>query len=422
MKNEKSYKRLTLLIIPSLVVIGILTFINIFLYGSESESIKLKEERDINVLIQSLNFEVERVISATTSTKALYIASQEVSEEEFNLFAQDVLTRFSSLNKTITLEWVDADNYVRHIYPLTEENKKAIGFNNNLYPNRLAPLKLAKETNTTIATEPINLVQGYPGILIYVPIYKDFKYIGSAVSIVKLTDVVNDNNFAQDDIYNPRLVTDNTIFPLDGNILYDLYGRQITGPQGLLGNSIGVHTDTNYGAYLESPLIVANRNWKIITPLNYQEDSTERTLIYATITFIVFIISEFVIINNYQKQQELSTFLENETILRGKLESEVNQRRDAEKALIDRNAELEKKELELNKRNVELEELNKVMMGREMKMIELKKAVANRDEEKDPEKPEPTEVPEAQGALDVATPLDPSLPSDASDISKDVIG
>jgi len=398
------------------VVIGILTFINIFLYGSESESIKLKEERDINVLIQSLNFEVERVISATTSTKALYIASQEVSEEEFNLFAQDVLNRFSTLNKTITLEWVDADNFVRYIYPSTEENLKVVGFNNNLYPNRLAPLKLAKETNTTIATEPINLVQGYPGILIYVPIYKDFKYIGSAVSIVKLTDVLNDNSFAQDDIYNPRLVTDNTIFPLDGNILYDLSGRQITGPQGLLGNSIGVHTDLEYGVYMESPLVVANRNWKVITPLHYQDDSTERTLIYASITFIVFIISEFVIINNYQKQQELSTFLENETILRGKLESEVTQRREAEKALIERNSELEKKEQELNKRNMELEELNKVMMGREMKMIELKKAVANQEVTELAKTPESTTLAETTVSSDVATPI--STP----DIPQGVIG
>lgn len=368
------------MILPTLFVIGLLIFINLFLYGTESQALRLKEERDINILIQSLNFEVERVISATSATKALYMASDAVTEEEFNLFAEDILNRFSKLNKTITLEWVDGDNFVRYIYPATEENRQAIGFNNNLYPNRLAPLKLAKETNSVIATEPINLIQGYPGILIYVPIYKNFKYIGSAVSIVKLTDVINDNNFSLDDSYTPRLITDNTIFPLDGNVLYDLLGRQISGLEGNLGNIIEVFSKDNNTDYLQSSFVVANRNWQIVTPLIYQEESTERTLIYGTITFVVFILAEFVIINNYQKQNELNSFLENETLLRNKLESEINQRREAEKNLIDKNLILEKNEQELNKRNLELEELNKVMMGREMKMIELKKAVANTEE------------------------------------------
>ncbi len=397
MKNDKSYKRYTILILPTLLVIGLLIFINLFLYGTESQSLKLKEERDINILIQSLNFEVERVISATSATKALYIASESVTESEFNLFAEDILNRFSKLNKTITLEWVDGDNFVRYIYPQTEENRKVIGFNNNLYPNRLAPLKLAKETNTVIATEPINLIQGYPGILIYVPIYKNFKYIGSAVSIVKLTDVINDNSFALDDKYTPRLITDNTIFPLDGNVLYDLQGRQISGIEGSLGNKIDVYSKDNADNYLESPLVVANRNWRVVTPLAYQQESTERTLIYATITFVVFILAEFVIINNYQKQNELNTYLENETLLRNKLESEINQRREAEKNLIDKNLILEKSEQELNKRNLELEELNKVMMGREMKMIELKKAVATSSVEPVAEAPS-TEKPSAETA------------------------
>lgn len=124
-----------------------------------------------------------------TGIKAMWLSSGQVTPEQFQAYASVV---FGSRPEIVALEWVDPDDVVRYVYPLEGENLKAVGLDNRRFPDRLAPIRRAKEIRTMVMTQPLQLAQGFPGAVIYEPIYRGDTYLGAAVGVLRFSTLLQD--------------------------------------------------------------------------------------------------------------------------------------------------------------------------------------------------------------------------------------
>ncbi len=161
-----------------------------------------------------------------------YVLSNEgvVSSTSFTTFAGS-LSPLVPGNQAI--QWVDDAHVVRYVYPLNEQNIKVVNFDNKPYPNRLEPIMRALEERRTIATEPLQLIQGFPGIIYFHPIFQNNRHIGTSVVVQRLSTLfrdigaqVNRTNF------NVIIRTASKRISDDGRILYTQDGLRIINPQG----------------------------------------------------------------------------------------------------------------------------------------------------------------------------------------------
>lgn len=81
-----------------------------------------------------------------------------------------------------TVEWVDSSFHVRWIEPLAG-NEKAMGLNIAFNDERKQALTGAAEANRITLTPPLDLVQGYRAVIVYVPLHIDQKFDGFIVGI-----------------------------------------------------------------------------------------------------------------------------------------------------------------------------------------------------------------------------------------------
>lgn len=157
-----------------------------------------------------------------------WIGSERVTDEEFDRFAKAVYDPDGPL---VALEWVDTDNVVRHVYPREGENLRALGFDNNKFPNRLTPILTAKESRTTVTTDPVFLVQGFPGIVIYQPIFRDDQYLGMAVGVAKLQNVLRDAARSAHGPLRLAVAEGAYVMNAEGTVIYT-GGKRIVSPSG----------------------------------------------------------------------------------------------------------------------------------------------------------------------------------------------
>ena len=179
-------------VIPSFLLLIIAVVVNFFVYKLELtffHNIYNNEIADTKSLI-SRRF--QSALMAAEGIGALFISSEDVSEREFELFGSTIVKDAASgaLAMSITVEWVDSQNNIRYIYPMDEDNAKIVNLNLNQYPNRLSPITKARTTKSPVVTEPIMLGQGYPGILLYSPIFKGDEYLGQSVVVIRLSNFV----------------------------------------------------------------------------------------------------------------------------------------------------------------------------------------------------------------------------------------
>src|SRR5262249_48138378 len=81
-----------------------------------------------------------------------------------------------------TLEWVDSTYHVRWTEPHAG-NEKAVGLNIRYDKERTEALEDAGKYHTILVTPPVDLVQGYKGILAYAPIHIKGKFDGFIVAL-----------------------------------------------------------------------------------------------------------------------------------------------------------------------------------------------------------------------------------------------
>lgn len=380
---EKTFQHSIFLIfiLPSILLILVGIMVNILLYNRDANNLKNHQEVAIEDAATSISTEINNSILTALSLRAFHRGSNEVTKEEFVRFSSDLMDSIEGQNRTIALEWVDDKNIVRFIYPLNVVNSKAIDFDNNLYPDRLSAILEAKNTRLPVATEPIELIQGFPGVIIYVPVYKEEVYQGCAIAVVKLSDYLRNISSDIKKGSNSQIVTDNVVFTLNGEAIYNINGKQLPSPldKNPTGKIDVMSTDDHT---MVKKIAFINKSWELRYQMNYEVEACERIIYYVLVT-IMFIVPIIVLLGlNYRSHIRTSEMYKKENDLRKNLEREVSNRVAIEETIQKQNIELQKSKEEMTRQNAELKRMNDLMMGRELKMVELKKQVekgANED-------------------------------------------
>lgn len=374
MNNPNIKDRFYQLFLPILIEVGVVIFVTLIIINNQIGAAKENDTRAMKNVVISMQNNIQNTISTAKSVEAFYLSSQAIDQSEFDEFASLLIAEVSHQNKSLTLQWVDAQNIVRFVYPMNDANAKVVGLDNNKFPNRLRFLDEARLTREAVVTEPLLLVQGYPGVILYVPIFKGEKYMGAAVALVKISDIFTSRNIG---VANPQdywLVTDNAIFPFDSQDIYDSQGYRYISVNGVTTKESNPSI-TKSSNWIAQDINFAKSIWQIQTPPfnlnNFYLSSVWYWILAATIAIVIW----FLMYRNYKSHSKIKESLINEIVLRENLETEISQRKAVDENLKSINQELEEKRKITSGRNVELEELNKVMVNRELKMIELKKEI-----------------------------------------------
>ncbi len=225
-KMKPSYFYLRQIVLPTLLIACFGLFMTVVVQRITED--QRRKTTDIVSLEVTEHLE-EAIVNADRTLggiMGLWLASKEVTPEEFRTFASSV---YGDRKEIVALEWVDPDNIVRYVYPLEGENLKAVDLDNNKYPNRLAPILRAKEIRSLVMTTPILLAQGYPGTVIYEPIFRDGEYRGAAVGVLRfdalLAEFEKNLPFSGYDIV---FGAGDRLLRTDGRAIYTTDGRRLT--------------------------------------------------------------------------------------------------------------------------------------------------------------------------------------------------
>jgi PAS domain S-box-containing protein len=259
-------------------------------------------------IVSLISRRFQSALVAAESTGAFFISSQEVTKEEFDVFAS-VLTKnivSGSIAMPITVEWVDAKNNIRYIYPMNEDNAKIVGLDLNQYPNRLLPITKAKATRSAVVTEPIMLGQGYPGMLLYSPIFRGGNYFGQAVVVMRLSNflapIPGENSIYNKNIY---IQTGNFIIPFEKDIILNNNGEQVINPQGDLAKDAMSQKYSNFKkGVISKEIVFADKIWQLKFSPVYIQAVNQRVGIYVGF-FMLFVsvsVSFLWILQNRQKR------------------------------------------------------------------------------------------------------------------------
>jgi sensor domain CHASE-containing protein len=351
--TQKLYRYI---ILPTIVVVIIMVLLNYLLYVQDTNIAKAEEQAALENAVENIESELQQNISEAASIKAFYLGTEAVTEKEFNTFTRS-LTEGSTIQGT-SLEWTDAQNYVRYIYPLTATNQKALNFNNNLYPNRMTPIALAKATREPAVSEPLILAQGYPGILVYLPIFKNEEYIGSASRRIRLSSVINEAALTKWKDGDIRLITENFIYDIKNDQIFNSEGFLVTDAKEKLSDAPELNSNQNMNL-LSSQIKVVDKNWSISVVAKYDSQLSSRIGIYLMIDLLVIVLIEIFLFTNLKYQNKLNSLIESESSLRQQLEKEMSTRYAYEGLLKDQNKAL------LETRNDVKEEIDNIKAKKE---------------------------------------------------------
>lgn len=200
-------------------------------------------------------------IAVVHSIHAFWLGSTEVTNDDFNAYAEELRKDYPDL---VALEWVDANNVVRYVHPADGPNANVIDFDNNLYPNRLKPILDAKESREPVMTRPIFLAQGFPGVVIYDPIFRGDEYLGSAVVVTSLDTTLERLRTSPASSEHRLVVESDGVFMRPEYDAIFMDGKRVTAPDGTGVTDDRAPLQPTGFASLASSVIVASRPWSVI--------------------------------------------------------------------------------------------------------------------------------------------------------------
>ena len=287
-KKKKLLGIFKYVVIPSFLILVIAVIINFFVYKLELSFFHNVYNNEIINTKSLINKRFQSALMAAEGIGALFISSDDVSEREFELFGSTIVKNSASgvLAMSITVEWVDSQNNIRYIYPMDEHNAKIVNLNLNQYPNRLLPITKARTTKLPVVTEPIMLGQGYPGILLYSPIFKGDEYLGQGVVVIRLSNFVAPV-VGSVPIYekNEFIQTDGFIIPFGVDAIFDNTGKRIVNPQGdLAEDAVGQKYLSFNKEALSENLTLADKTWQLKFSPSYATEVHKRVSIYVGVS------------------------------------------------------------------------------------------------------------------------------------------
>lgn len=318
--DEKSASVLRYVVIPGLLFFIVITVINIFVYQREFTLFHNIYVNEIAVTKSVINRRFQSALIAAESIRALFVSSTDVTKEEFDSFGE-ILTKniaLGSIAMPLTVEWVDARNNIRYVYPMNEDNAKIVGLDLNTYPNRLIPITKAKTTRLSVVTEPIMLGQGYPGVLLYTPIYKGDKYLGEAVVVIRLSTLIAPVA-GTTAIYDKdeRIQTGNYIIPFDDDIILNNNGERVINSAGaLVKDSISQKYSPSKESVQSEDIVFADKVWKLKIYQSYVADANRASAVIYAVTGVFFLVSiTFLLILQKQRKRLLKEIVQTEALL-----------------------------------------------------------------------------------------------------------
>ena len=307
-KNKKVLDSFRFLVIPSFLLFISFIILIYLLYQKESDFFRNIYNNEVIQRKALIVGRFQDAMEIADSTGAFFASSQEVTKDQFDLFGSILIKKNTSENYSIPLmvEWADAQNKIKYVFPSNEENNKLLGLDLNGYPNRIQPTLEAQNTKSSIVTEPIMLLEGYPGILIYSPVFKDGRYLGETIVVARLKDLlapVQDSYKSYVD--NAYFTTENFIVPFDEDVIFTNNGERVINAQGdLTKDPLSQEYLVKNTNALSEKMIFANRTVHLVIVPSYTTEVNIRMAIYTTISCL-FLIIIVVFLWLLQKRQNL---------------------------------------------------------------------------------------------------------------------
>lgn len=223
--RRKLKRNLLQIVFPTLFSISMVGALFYLLNQNDLKILQNDFEQESIQLENKLTQKVKKYADILTNIGAFYDASSFVSRDEFSQFTQ----RYLSLPGLLALEWVplvssskraefekrardegfsnfnileknEQNEFVTakkrgEYYPVYylepfETNKRVFGFDLGSNKERLDAIKLARSSSAQVMSEPIFLVQGGRGVIIFSGIGKNDTFLGFAVGVFQIVGLV----------------------------------------------------------------------------------------------------------------------------------------------------------------------------------------------------------------------------------------
>lgn len=271
----------------NLLIIAFAVFLNYYLYTTEKAFLETAASSEIEDIRRTVNEHILLAQTGTESMRSFFESSENVSPEEFENYAKILTTSLASGGLQVQLEWIDENNIIKYAYPDEKGSSSIVGLDLNLYPNRLIPINEAKVKKGMIVSRPIMLVEGYPGFILYNPIYKNEKYGGAVLSVIRATDLFKIKTTTY--VKNSHANINGYILPLDQDVIYSPTGQKIIDASDTTINDPEIKKYIDGEENQKILLSVAGDNWQLafttlVTEMALSESSV---FIIASILFLV---------------------------------------------------------------------------------------------------------------------------------------
>ncbi len=285
----------------NLLIIIFVSTLNYYLYVAEKDFLETAANSEIQDVKRTINEHVLLAQTGTESMRSFFESSENVNSEEFESYAKILTGSLASGELQMQLEWIDEKNIIRYAYPDEQGSSSIVGLDLNLYPNRLIPINEAKEKRGMIMSRPIMLVEGYPGFILYSPIYKNEKYGGAVLSVIRATDLfrIKETTYVK----NSHATVNGYILPFDNDTLYAPTGLRIVDASDATISDPEVKKYTNDEVEQGISLSVAGGNWQLSFITLTDKMAVSETFIFIIASILFLAITLFTLYLLYREEQ-----------------------------------------------------------------------------------------------------------------------
>lgn len=298
--KKKSKGFFLYVIVPSAVFLIAITLLNLFLYRLDFNFFYNVYDNEIIGTTSLVNRRFQSAQVAVESIRGFFIGSQDVTEEEFNLFSSLLVNNINSgeIALPISVGWVDEKDKVRYIYPM---NEAILNADLNQYPALLSPIIEAKKQKTMVIGDPVIVDWGERVVLLYSPIFKGQEYLGQSVVLIPINNLLapisGEKLIYSKDAY---IQTENYIIPFDDDIILNNKGEEVVDVFGNIDSSKDDITDNIIKEYFPlkddviiRDIIFADKTWQLKFHPSYVHEIEKRVALYVGASSVVIIIIIF---------------------------------------------------------------------------------------------------------------------------------
>ena len=307
--NQKKIKKITLfrgVVLPGLIIFFSITIFLGILSSTETAFFKNASDTEVIETTNLLNKRLQIALLANESVRGFFEGSQNVTAEEFEVFTKNLADRIRPLGMNIMLEWIDEKNVIRYIHPMDNETVGALNFDMSSYPNRMGPISEAIEKKGSIIAEPIMLIEGYPGLVIYTPIFKENTYAGLAGCVIRTSELFAFDVNSQYE-KNEHIQTNKFILPFENDVIYTTEGGIVSEAKG------NIESATSSKEYLIAKdditrkINFVDKQWEFHASADYVKDINQRMLPYTLLGYLFALVIMYLFFIVYRRNEALFT-------------------------------------------------------------------------------------------------------------------